>query len=80
MSPQKHSATHRVGGPGASHENRKQPEKSKPHGELSTPNVKAGNAQKREQNKRMGQANVTQQGERANIRQNTTRQGNRRSA
>jgi hypothetical protein len=80
MSPQKHPATHRVGGPGASHENRKQPEKSKPHGELSDPEVKAGNAQKREQNKRMDRANVDRQGDRANVRQNTTRQGNRRSA
>jgi hypothetical protein len=31
MSPQKH--TDRIGGPGASHENRRQPEKSKVHGE-----------------------------------------------
>jgi hypothetical protein len=31
MSPQKH--TDRIDGPGASHENRRQPEKSKVHGE-----------------------------------------------
>jgi hypothetical protein len=80
MSPQKRSATHRSGGPGASHENRRRPDKSKPHGELSTEEVKAGNAQKREQNKRLPGENVDQQGNRANVRQNTTRQGNRRSA
>jgi hypothetical protein len=78
--PQKHRATKRIGGPGASHENRKQPAKSKPHGELSRKDVKSGNAQKREQSKRMGAGHTTQQGNRANVRQNTTRQGNRRSA
>jgi hypothetical protein len=31
--PKKHEATERVGGPGASHENRKHPEKSQPRGE-----------------------------------------------
>ena len=80
MSPQKHSATRRVGGPGASHENRKAPKKSKPHRELSEKKVRAGNAQKREQNKRIDKANIAQQGDRANVRQNATRQGNRRSA
>jgi hypothetical protein len=63
MSPQKHPATRRFGGPGASHENREQPAKSKPHGELSQPKVKSGNAQKREQNKRMDQANIRSAGQ-----------------
>ncbi|HWL70124.1 MAG TPA: hypothetical protein VNS22_17300 [Geminicoccus sp.] len=30
--PSKHENTERIGGPGASHENRKEPEKSKPRG------------------------------------------------
>ena len=42
--------------------------------------VKARNAKKREQAKRTGPRHVDQQGNRANVRQNTTRQGNRRSA
>ncbi len=75
MSPQK-----RLGGPGASHENRRDPEKSKPHAELSKHEMKSGNAEKREQNKRLPDAHINQQGNRANVRQNTTRQGNRRSA
>jgi hypothetical protein len=29
--PEKHANTERIGGPGASHENRKQPEKSQEH-------------------------------------------------
>jgi hypothetical protein len=29
--PKKHPNTKRIGGPGASHENRKEPRKSKPH-------------------------------------------------
>jgi hypothetical protein len=69
MSPQRHSA-----------ENRKSPAKSKPHGELSQRQVKSGNAQRREQTKRANPDNIDQQGNRANVRQNTTRQGNRRSA
>jgi hypothetical protein len=31
--PQKHPDAERIGGPGASHENRKAPEKSRPRGE-----------------------------------------------
>ena len=31
--PHKHPNTERIGGPGASHENRKQPEKSRPRGD-----------------------------------------------
>jgi hypothetical protein len=30
--PEKHPDTQRIGGPGASHENRREPEKSKPRG------------------------------------------------
>jgi hypothetical protein len=80
MSPQKHPASHRIGGPGASHESRRDPDKSKPHAEPSKREMKSGNAQKREQNKRLPGAHVNQQGNRANVRQNTTRQGHRRSA
>jgi hypothetical protein len=40
--PDKNEATHRVGGPGASHENRKQPEKSKPHGQLDREDARSG--------------------------------------
>ena len=40
--------------------------------------VKAGNARRREQAKRMEKANTTQQGNRANVRQNTTPQGHAR--
>ena len=78
--PAKHPDTRRTGGPGASHENRKQPKKSKPHGHISRAEAKSGNAQRREQNKSLGPANTKQQGNRANVRQNTTRQGNKRSA
>jgi hypothetical protein len=66
----------RIGGPGASHENRKQPEKSKAHEER----IQSDNAGERERAKRKGHPNIDQQGNRANVRQNTTRQGNRRSA
>jgi len=79
MSPQKHSDTDRIGGPGASHENRKQPQKSKAHGEREE-HIQSDNARERERAKGAGNPNVDQQGNRANVRQNTTRQGNRRSA
>ena len=79
MSPQKHSNTERIGGPGASHENRRQPEKSKAHGEREE-QIQSGNARERERAKRTDNVNIDQQGNRANVRQNTTRQGNRRSA
>jgi hypothetical protein len=42
--------------------------------------VKARNARRREQAKHVEEADTTQQGNRANVRQNTTRQGHRRSA
>ena len=41
MALKKHPATQRIGGPGASHENRKQPEKSKAHAELASADKKA---------------------------------------
>jgi hypothetical protein len=79
MSPQKHPDAHRIGGPGASHENRRQPQKSKAHGEREE-DIRSENARARERAKRTADSNVDQQGNRANVRQNTTRQGNRRSA
>jgi hypothetical protein len=79
MSSRKHSARP-AGGPGASRANRKRPPRSKPRGGPSQGEVKAGNAQKREQRKRANPANTVQQGNRANVRQNTIRQGNRRGA
>ena len=39
------------GGPGASHENHKQPKKSKPHGELNSPHAKQGNTKRTAQGK-----------------------------
>jgi hypothetical protein len=42
--PQKHPNTERIGGPGASHENRKNPEKSQPRGprpEDTTPGARS---------------------------------------
>jgi hypothetical protein len=41
MARSKHPATQRIGGPGASHENRRQPEKSKAHAELASADKKA---------------------------------------
>jgi hypothetical protein len=79
MSSQKHPDAHRVGGPGASHENRSQPQKSKAHGEREE-DIRSENARQRERAKRTADPNVDQQGNRANVRQNTTRQGNRRSS
>ena len=34
--PEKHPNTRREGGPGAGHENHKEPQKSKPYGELNS--------------------------------------------
>jgi hypothetical protein len=45
-----------------------------------TKHPESGNAQQREQNTRMDPANIEQQGNRANVKQNTTHQGNRRSS
>ena len=47
----KHSATKRIGGPGAAHENRKQPQKSKPHGRLNSPHPEQGNTKRTAQGK-----------------------------
>jgi hypothetical protein len=42
--------------------------------------IQSDNERERERAKRAGNTNIDQQGNRANVRQNTTRQGNRRSA
>jgi hypothetical protein len=76
MSPQEHPDTHSEAG--SSHENRKQSPKSKPRAEREE-HFESENARERERAKRAGNPNIDQQGNRANIRQNTTRQGNRRS-
>jgi len=44
--PEKHPETRREGGPGASHENRKEPQKSKPHGELNKQHPEQGNTKR----------------------------------
>lgn len=49
--PQKHADAERIGGPGASHENRREPHKSKPHGELNREDAGSSNVQKRTQRK-----------------------------
>ncbi|HET9537424.1 MAG TPA: hypothetical protein VFP43_19135 [Mesorhizobium sp.] len=49
--PSKTAAAKRIGGPGASHENRKQPQKSKPHGRLSTRHPEQGNTKRTAQGK-----------------------------
>jgi hypothetical protein len=73
MSAKKHPDAERIGGPGASHENRKQPEKSKTHGDREE-RIQSDNASERERGKRTGDPNIDQQGNRANVRQNTTGQ------
>ena len=50
----KHSAAKNIGGPGASHENRKDPSKSKPHGELNKLHPKQGNTKRTAQGKSRG--------------------------
>jgi hypothetical protein len=47
----KHPATERIGGPGAAHENRRQPQKSKPHGRLNSPHPEQGNTKRTAQGK-----------------------------
>jgi hypothetical protein len=42
--PEKHPDTRRESGPGASHKNRKTPQKSKPHGELNKRYPEQGNS------------------------------------
>jgi hypothetical protein len=51
MMPAKHAATKRIGGPGASHENRKRPDKSKPHGRLNRLHPSQGNTKRTAQGK-----------------------------
>jgi hypothetical protein len=52
--PDKHTAARRVGGPGAAHENRQAPGKSRPHGTLDRNDARSG--ARREQNKPWGEA------------------------
>jgi len=49
--PKKFHADKLEGGPGASHENRKEPNKSKPHGELKATAAKQGNTKRTAQGK-----------------------------
>jgi hypothetical protein len=49
--PKKFKAESLEGGPGASHENKKQPEKSKPHAELKKLHPKQGNTKRTAQGK-----------------------------
>ena len=49
--PKKFTADKLEGGPGASHENQKEPKKSKPHGELNTRQPKQGNTKRTAQGK-----------------------------
>jgi hypothetical protein len=49
--PKKFAAKNLEGGPGASHENHKQPERSKPHAELKTLRPKQGNTKRTAQGK-----------------------------
>ena len=45
--PHQHTEnSERWGGPGASHENRKEPQDSKPHGELNKPHPEEGNTKR----------------------------------
>jgi hypothetical protein len=56
--PEKHPNTDRIGGPGASHENRREPDKSKPHAVQDTKETASG-ADHKVQNKHLGQAQST---------------------
>jgi hypothetical protein len=49
--PEKRSSRDLVGGPGASHENKKQPSKSKPHARLNRLKPNQGNTKRTAQNK-----------------------------
>src|SRR5215213_9640349 len=51
---EKHPDTKREGGPGASHENRKEPEKSKPHARLNDHHPEQGNTHRNAQGKSGG--------------------------
>ena len=74
MSPQKHATTSRDAD--GSQDNRKQPKISKARGQR----ILSDNASERECAQRTDNVNVDQQADRANVRQNTTRQGNRRAS
>ncbi len=52
--PKKNPNTEREGGPGASHENRKEPEKSKPHGRLNDPHPEQRNTHRNARGKSGG--------------------------
>jgi hypothetical protein len=52
--PKKHPNTKRIGGPGASHENRKEPRKSKPHARLNRYHPEQGNTKRTAQGKSGG--------------------------
>jgi hypothetical protein len=52
--PNEHPATKRIGGPGASHENKKEPRKSKPHARLNKPHPEQGNTKRTAQGKSGG--------------------------
>jgi hypothetical protein len=54
MASKKHPDTERIGGPGASHENRKEPEKSKPHARLNDFHPEQGNTKRTAQGKSGG--------------------------
>jgi len=49
--PKKFSSSKLEGGPGASHENKKEPEKSKAHGRLNKPHAEQGNTKRTAQGK-----------------------------
>jgi hypothetical protein len=57
--PDKHPNTERIGGPGASHENRREPDKSKPHAVQDTKET-ASSADHKVQNKPWDQTAATQ--------------------
>jgi hypothetical protein len=54
--PKQNPNTERIGGPGASHENRKEPKKTRPHGELNRPHPhpQQGNTKRTAQGKSGG--------------------------
>jgi hypothetical protein len=51
MTVKKHANSERIGGPGAAHENRKEPKKSKPHGRLNKEHPDQGNTSSSAQGK-----------------------------
>ncbi len=52
--PDKNADAKRVGGPGTSHENRKEPEKPKPHARLNDEHPKQGHTRRTAQGKSGG--------------------------